>query len=99
MSFRTHEKVAVEIVAKASANVSHEMIAADEVGATDRAATGETLVEAKALPSDAGHYLSRRMLAEFGGVDSIEVIKQWTVRLESAVQILTSAPGQLAADS
>ena len=99
MSFRSHEKVAVEIVAKASADVTHKVIAADEVSAADRAASGESLIEAQALPSDAGHYLSRRMLAEFWGVDSIEVIEEWTIGLESSVEILTSAPGQLAADS
>ncbi len=99
MSFRAHEKVAVEIVAKASADVTHEVIAADEVRATDCPASGESLVEAQALPTDASHHFSRSMLAQFGSVDSVEIIEQWTVGLESAIQILTSAPGQFTADS
>ena len=99
VSFRANKKMAAKIVAQAGTEVTHEVIAANKVGATDRAATGETLVEAQALPSDARREFGGRVLAQLGGVDSVKIIKKWTVRLEPAVQILTGSPGQFATHS
>ena len=45
------------------------------------------------------HEFGGRVLAQLGSVDSVEVIKQRAIRLESAIQTPTSAPGQFTADS
>jgi hypothetical protein len=74
--------MAVKIVAEAAADVTHEVIAADEVGATDGAAIDGSRVKAQTLPSDAGHQLSRRVLAQLGSVDPVKVIEKRTVGLE-----------------
>src|SRR5678815_5264446 len=64
VSFRAHKEVAVKIVAEAAANVTHKVIAADEVGATDGAAINGSRVNAEALPADAGHQFRRRVRAQ-----------------------------------
>ena len=56
-------------------------------------------VKAQALPADAGHQFSRRVLAQLGSVDPVKVIEKGTVRLEAGIEILTTSPGQLATDS
>lgn len=37
------------------------------------------------------------MFAQLRGVDPVEVIEKWTVRLESGIEILTRPPRQFAA--
>ena len=99
VGFRANEEIAVNVVTDTTPKVTHEMIAADEVGASDGAAGGKSLVEADALPTDATHEFSRRVFTKFRGVDSINVVKKWPFRLETAVDVSGGSPGQFAAHS
>jgi len=96
IGFRADEEVSPEVVAQAGAEVTHKVIAADKVGTADRTTTGEALVEAQAFPSDARRKLGSRALSQLGGVYSIEIIEEWTIRLETGIEILTGSPGKLA---
>ena len=99
VSFRANKKMAAKIVAQAGTEVTHEVIAANKVGATDRATTGEALVEAQALPTDACRKFGGCALAQLRGVNPIKIVEKWTVRLEPSIEILTASPGQFTAYS
>ncbi len=59
--------------------------------------TGESLVEAQALPSDAGHDFGCGVLAQLGSIDTVKVVEEWAVGLKAGIEVLTSSPGQFAA--
>src|SRR6476660_1014006 len=99
VSFRANKEMAVKVVAEAAADVTHEVIAADEVGTSDGAAINGSRVETKALPADAGHHFSGRVRAQLGSVDPVKIIEKRAVGLEACIEVPTAPPGQLAADS
>src|SRR5260370_27313308 len=76
VSFRPNKEVSTKVLAQAGAEVSHEVIAADKVGAADRATTGEALVEAQALPSDACRKFGGCALAQLRGVNPIKIVEK-----------------------
>src|SRR5437773_4346764 len=79
--------------------MTHEMIAANKVGAGDRGANKSGLVETNALPTDAGHEFSGCVFAQFGGVESVKIVKQGTCRLKISVEDPRRSPGQFPAHS
>jgi len=95
--FRANEEVAVNVVTDAAPEVTHEMIAADEVGASDGAAGGKALVESGCSPTNASHEFSRCVLTKFRGVDPVNVVKKWPLRLETPVEVAAGSPGEFAA--
>ena len=96
IGFGADEEVAMKIVAQARAEMTHEVIAADKVSATDRAATGESLVKAEALPSDASRKLASGVLAQLRNVDPVKIVEKRTIGREPGVEILAGSPGQFA---
>ena len=96
VGFRTNEEIAVNVVTDTAPKVTHEMIAADEVG-TSEAAGDKSLVEADAFPTDAGHEFGSRVFAKFRGVDSVNVVKKWPFGLDIRVDVAAGPPGEFAA--
>ena len=97
MGFRPHKEVSFEVVPQASAEVSHEMVAADEIAATgETAAVEERLIEAQALPSDTGLQFGSNP-ARMRRVYGAEIIQQRPIGLKSRIHIATGPPGDLTA--
>ena len=97
MGFRADKNVTVDVVTNAPSKVTHEVVATNEVSTAKGPATGESLIEANALPSKSGLEFGGRVIAQFGSIDSIEVIKKRTLRAKTSVKIPAGPPSQLAA--
>jgi hypothetical protein len=93
MGFGTDKNAVGHVKLQASAYVRHEVIAAAEISATAEGAAGkEGGIETDALNSNASLQLTLNSLAQFGGVNRVEVVKERTVRLLKDVQVLVHAP-------
>jgi len=97
MGFWADKDVTVDVVTNAASKVTHEVIATNEVGTAEGPATGESLIEANALPSKSGLEFGGCVIAQFGSIDSVEVIKKRTRRGKTSVDIPAGPPSQLAA--
>ena len=92
-----NEKMSPNVIPNASADVSHEVIAADEIGTTEEVTIKKRLIKAQTLPADPGHDFGLHAFSELWRVDAIEVIEQGAVGQGSPIQVPTSPPRQLAA--
>src|SRR6266513_147158 len=99
MSFRAHEKVAVRIQPQAATEMTQEVISADVVRASSKAAGGEGLIGAQAFHTNAGHQLRGRKFSQFRNINSVEVPKYRTVGLIPTVNRSTDSPCYLATNS
>src|SRR6266550_7292928 len=99
MSFRAHEKVAVRIQPQAATEMTQEVISADVVRASGKAAGSERLIGAQAFHTNAGHQLRGRKFSQFRDINSVEVPKYRTVRLIPTVDGLTGSPRHFATNS
>src|SRR2546430_17504015 len=99
VGFGTHEHVSPDIKAQTTANVPHEVIAADIVRAGKCAALELWSIEAKTLSANACHHLGGRPSAQIRGVDAIEIVKNRAVRQNSAIKIPAGSPKQHFADA
>src|SRR5437899_6964637 len=99
MRFGTHEYVSPDIKAQTTANVSHEMIAADVIRAGECAALELWGVETKTLSADPCHHLGGYPSTQFRGVNAIEIVKDWAVRQNSCIKIPAGSPGHISADT
>jgi hypothetical protein len=79
--------------------VSHEVIAAEVVRASNKVAMESGRIEAQALPANAGHHLGFEVFPKLRSIDAIEVIKKRAVGLESAIQVPTGPPREFATDA
>jgi hypothetical protein len=99
VGFRTNEEMTMKVVTKTATKMTHEVIAADEVSASYRAAGGETLVETNAFPTDACHEFGRCVAPDLGGVNPVNVVKKWTLGLDRRVDVPAASPSKFAAHS
>ena len=86
----THKEISFYVKARGAAKISHEVIAADVIHAT-QARTGRH-IEVNALQAYAPKGFGGDMLTHWYRIDSIEVIKERTVRLISTPQAPADAP-------
>src|SRR5256885_13870165 len=99
MSFRAHEKVAVRIQPQAATEMAQEVIGADVVRASGKAAGGERLIGAQTFHTNAGHQFGGRKFSQFRDINSVEVPKYRTVGLIPTVNGSTGSPCYLATNS
>src|SRR5882724_10117990 len=99
MGFRPNEEVTMKVVTETATKMTHEVIAADEVSASNSAAGGERLVETNAFPTDASHELGSCMPPDLGGVNPVDVVKEWTLGLDCGVDVPAAPPRKFAAHS
>ena len=98
MRFGTDEEVPMRIETDAATEMSHKVVAADEVRASRKAALEEGLIKAQAFPSDAGLHFSANIL-QARREDSVEIVEKRAVRLEPSVETTATLPGDFATDS
>jgi len=99
MGFRAQEDVLGHIKAKAASKMSQEMVAAGVVRATDEIAGKKWLIKAQALGSNSCLQFGLNVLAYRRSVNSIEIIKNWTIRCREDVHVLVGTPGNLTANA
>src|SRR5579863_5779700 len=95
--FRPNEEISVRVESNASAEVSHEVVAAHIIGAVPiKIAVVVTVrVEANALSTDSGQRLSSNVFAETSRVHGVKVIKQRAVGELAAIHALARFPVHL----
>jgi hypothetical protein len=93
----TNEKMSPNVIPNASADVSHEVIAAYEIGTTEEVTIKKRLIKAQTLPADPGHHFGLHAFSELWRVDSVKVVEQGTVGQSSTIEVPTGPPSQFAA--
>ena len=99
MSFGANKDVVGHIKANSGAHVRQEMVAAGVIGATERCALKERLVEAQTLKTNSALEIQLCPLSQRRSIDGAEVIKNGTVGLEENVNVLVGPPGDFRAYS
>jgi hypothetical protein len=95
----TNEKMAPHVIPDASADVSHEVIAAEIIRTGNKVALKRGGIKTQALPTNTGHQLGLKVFPNLWSIDAIEVVKKWAVGLKSTIQVPTGPPGQFTTDT
>jgi hypothetical protein len=92
--FRPNEEISVRVESNASAEVTHEVVAAHVIGAVPiKIAVVVTVrVKANALSTDSGQRLSSNVFAETSRVHGVKVIEQRAVGELAAIHALAPSP-------
>ena len=98
MDFRTNKDGPCQIKLHSAPEVTHEMVAADEIGKAGKlVALQERCVETNALYSDSRLQVQLRPLVQRWTIDSPKIVKKWPERLDTLVQVLAGPPGRVKA--
>ena len=104
MDLGAYERVPPEVVANIRAEVTGEVVAAHVIGTSGKS-TIEDAVESEVFAADSGHDVATEFF-EGPGVNGVEVIKNWAIRLNdpkvslrAAINSLMSAPGHVTAEA
>ena len=93
----TNEKMSPNVIPNASADMTHEVVAAYEIGTPEEVTIEKRLIKAQTLPADPRHHFGLHVFPEFWRVDSVKVVEQGTVGQSSTVEVPTGPPSQFAA--
>src|SRR5712692_7848522 len=96
---RPEENIVPEIKTNATADVAQEMVGGRKIRTGDEGTGEERLIEPGAGDADSTLQLKRRLFPQRWRVNSIEVIKDGTKRLDSLVCVLFGPPVHLEAES
>ena len=82
------------VVSDPGSKMLHEVVAADVKGAATEKVARRRIrrIEPNTLTADAGHEVRANLLAEARLVHTVEVIKDWPVRLSENIGSLTGPP-------
>ena len=104
MDLGTYKRVTPEVVANIRAEVTGEVVAAHVIGTSGKS-TIEDAVESEVFAADSGHDVATEFF-EGPGVNGVEVIKNWAIRLNDAkvslrtgVYCAMGAPGHVTAEA
>ena len=103
MSFGANKDVVGHVEANSGANVGQEMVAADVIRATAAkwivTARKKGLVKTQTLQTNSALEIQLCPFPQRRSINSVEVIKNWTVWLEEDVNVLVGPPGDFRAYS
>src|SRR5262249_44059785 len=93
IDFRTDKDGARQVKLHPTSKMSHEVVAADEVGKTGKlVALQKGRVKTNALNSNSCLQVQLRPFAQGRTVDAAKIVKEWPERLKALIQILACSP-------
>ncbi len=96
MNFRADEQAPMEVIPNPGAEMSHEVIAADVIGAAKSIANCESLIKPYALSTDSRSQISLRFSADLWRIKSVEIPKYRAIRKVALIEILAGTPRDFA---
>ncbi len=94
MSFGAYKDVVGHIEANSAGYVRQEMVAAIEIGAPAEITAGKKrLIKAQTLKTNSALEIQLCPLPQLRSINSVEIIKNWTVWLKEVVNVLVGPPG------